>query len=151
MTTVTLRWENPTTRVDDSELNVRKIAQVHIFDSASSTPSVPIAAVPGGDTSYRTGVLSPGTHNFTVVVIDVDGQASEPSKTIASVVVEAPPALAAPGPVADLVVEARDADNRIVAAKPDAAAKPIDPAAKPAATGKPAEPVAAVKSPPTST
>jgi len=129
---------NPTKRADDTELVVKKIAQVRIFDSASSTPGVPIAAVPGGDVSFRTDVLSPGTHNFTAVVIDTEGQFGAPVK-LGSVDVEAAPLLAPPAGVSDPAIEVRDADNRIVVpkvpAKPDTtpAAKPAPAAAAPKA------------------
>ena len=124
MTTATLRWVNPTTRAgaDGGKLAPKSIGAVRIFDSASpGGPAVPIAVVPGGDEAWRSDVLSPGTHNFTLVWVDTDGRASDASKMV-TVVVEATAPLAPPSPGTDVVVEVRDADGVIVPpAKPAAA------------------------------
>jgi hypothetical protein len=115
MTTAVLRWVTPTKRADGTDLG--RVAQIRIFDSASPTPNLAIAAVPGGDVSFRTDVLSPGTHNFTAVTIDTDGRVGEPVK-IGSVDVEDVAPMAPPAGISDPAIEVRDADNRIVPPKP---------------------------------
>jgi hypothetical protein len=99
MSTATLNWTVPNTRIDGSPLAASDIASIDIFDSTSSTPSVPIGTVKGAGTSFTTGVLTVGVHNFTAVVNDTTGHFSAPSNT-ASATVEA--TLAAPTAIADL-------------------------------------------------
>ena len=99
MSTATLTWTNPTTRVDGVALAPNEIVSVDVFDSGSSTPSVAIGNVPGPGTTFTTGLLSVGNHGFTVVVNDSTGHASAASN-IAAVTV--PATLAAPSAVTDL-------------------------------------------------
>lgn len=95
MYTATLTWINPTTRVDGSPLAPGDIATINIYDDASPTPDTPIGSVPGGTTTFTTGTLTVGNHDFTVEAVDTSGHSSAPS-TAATVIV--PATLANPSP-----------------------------------------------------
>jgi hypothetical protein len=99
MSTTTLTWTNPTTRVDGSALAPTDIASIDVFDSANPAPAGPIASILGDPVTYTTDVLSPGDHGFTVVVNDTAGHASSLSN-VASVTVV--PVVAAPTAVTNL-------------------------------------------------
>jgi len=99
MSTATLTWTLPTTRVDNTPLAPGDIAQVDIYDTSSPTPDVPIFSLAGGGTSYTTDVLAVGVHNFWVAVQDTTGHRSAPSN-MATVTV--PAVLANPSAVTDL-------------------------------------------------
>jgi hypothetical protein len=94
MSTATLTWTLPTTRVDGSPLAATDIASIDIFDSGAA-----IGNAPGAATTFTTGVLTVGAHGFTVVVNDTTGHQSAPSN-VASVTVA--PTLAVPSAVTDL-------------------------------------------------
>ena len=97
VTTVALKWTNPTTRVDGSPLAPADIASVDVFDTA--TPGAPIGSVTGGASSFVSGVLAVGDHSFTVVVTDTAGHKSDPSNVFSGTVVAT---LANPSAVTDL-------------------------------------------------
>ena len=97
VTTVALKWTNPTTRVDGSPLAPADIASVDIFDTAS--PGAPIGNVTGGAASFVSGTLAVGDHSFTVVVNDTAGHKSDPSNVFSGTVVAT---LANPSAVTDL-------------------------------------------------
>jgi hypothetical protein len=96
MSTATLKWTVPTTRVDGSPLDPADVASIDIFDTDMTTP---IANVPGAGTTFTTGVLAVGVHNFSVVVNDTTGHKSAPSNA-ASLTIAA--TQAAPSAVTDL-------------------------------------------------
>lgn len=80
MSTATLTWTNPTTRLDGSVLASTDIAQINIFDQATLVPgTVLIGTVPGAGTTFTTGILTVDTHNFTVTVQDIAGHVSAAS------------------------------------------------------------------------
>lgn len=97
MSTATLTWTNPLTRTDGSTIALTDTLSVGIFDSASQTPTIAIGTVtgaPGASGTFTTTALAVGTHNFTAVVTDSEGNSSAVSN-VASVVVTgtlAPPA-----------------------------------------------------------
>lgn len=99
MSTATLTWTNPVTRIDGVALAPNEIVSVDIFDSGSPTLAVAIGNVAGPGTTFTTGVLSVGNHGFTVVVNDTTGHVSAPSNVAAVTVA---PTLAAPAAVSDL-------------------------------------------------
>lgn len=99
MSTVNLIWTDPTTRTDGAALAPGDIAGIDIFDDASATPGTPIGSVSGAGTTFSTGVLSVGVHNFTAIVRDTAGHSSA-SSNVASVTV--PATLAAPAAITDL-------------------------------------------------
>jgi len=101
MSTVTLTWIDPTFRTDapPTPLSPSEIADVRIFDSAAPDPTVPIGTVMGPATTFTTGILSVGLHNFTVVVDDTTGHSSAPSNTFSITV---PATLAPPAPATNL-------------------------------------------------
>ncbi len=100
MATSTLTWTPPTTRTDGTPLTPDQIAGADIFDSFSTTPTVPIGSVVGAIGTFMTGVLLVGIHGFTVVTRDTTGHMSAPSN-IASVTV--PATQASPSAITDLV------------------------------------------------
>jgi hypothetical protein len=100
MTTATLKWTVPTTRTDDSPLNPGDILSIDVFDGTTQ-----IGSVSGAGNSFVTGVLSVGSHSFTVVVNDTAGHKSAPSN-IATVTV--PATLASPSAVDDLSATLND-------------------------------------------
>jgi hypothetical protein len=99
VSTASLTWTAPTTRTDGSALTPAEIASTDIFDSASSTPALPIGTVQGAANAFTTTVLSVGPHSFTVIVRDTTGHSSA-SSNVASVTV--PATLASPTAVSDL-------------------------------------------------
>ena len=99
MATATLTWTLPTTRIDGASLPSTEIASVNVFDSAAPDPAIAIGTVSGPGTTFTTGVLTVGSHGFSVVVIDTTGHSSVASN-VAVVVVN--PTLANPSPVTDL-------------------------------------------------
>jgi hypothetical protein len=101
MSTATLNWTVPTTRVDGTALAPSDVASIDVFDSASPTPNMAIGTVQGAGTSFATGVLSVGVHNFTVVVNDTTGHSSATSNVASANI---PAVLAAPSAVTTLAV-----------------------------------------------
>lgn len=99
MSTATLKWTVPTTRIDGSPLTQDQIAGFDVFDSTSTTPLVPVGTVPGAAGSFTTDVLAVGVHNFSVVCRDTSGHSSAASN-VASVTVA--PVAANPSAVSDL-------------------------------------------------
>lgn len=99
MSTATLTWTDPTTRVDGSPLQPSEIASVALYDSAAPNPAVPIGTVAGGVQTFTTGVLTVGTHSFSAIVTDTTGHQSAASNA-ASVTVT--PTLANPSAIANL-------------------------------------------------
>jgi hypothetical protein len=97
VSTATLNWTVPTTRIDGSPLLATDIASIDIFDSASGKS--PIGNVLGAATSFTTGTLSVGVHDFTAVVNDTSGHVSAASNTAAVTVAAT---LAAPSAISDL-------------------------------------------------
>ena len=91
MSTATLTWTNPTTRVDGSALAAADIATVEVFDG---TTSLGVATSP-----FTTPALLVGDHSFTVVVTDTAGHKSAPSN---SALVTIPATAANPSAVTDL-------------------------------------------------
>jgi hypothetical protein len=101
VTTATMKWTDPTTRVDGTALAPAEIASIDIFDSAASNPAVPIGNVPGGTGMFTTGVLSVGDHTFSFVVNDTTGHKSA---SAAASPVTVPATLANPSPVSAITV-----------------------------------------------
>lgn len=100
MSTATLTWTNPTTRLDGSPLVSTDIAQINIFDLANLVPgNVLIGNTIGPMTTFTTGTLTVDTHNFTVTVQDTTGHTSAASN-VATVVV--PATQANPTAISDL-------------------------------------------------
>jgi len=100
MSTATLTWTNPTTRLDGSVLLSTDIAQINVFDQANLVPgTVMIGTALGPATPFTTDVLTVDTHNFTVTVQDTAGHLSAASN-IASVTV--PPTQSNPSAVTNL-------------------------------------------------
>lgn len=99
MSTATLVWTVPTTRTDGTPLSAAEIDHQDIFDSAADNPNTPIGTVTGAGNTFTTGVLTTGTHNFTVTVTDTTGHTSAMSNTAT---VTVPVTLAAPSAVTDL-------------------------------------------------
>lgn len=105
MSTATLNWVLPTTRVDGSPLSAGEIALIDIFDSLASDPNTPITSIQGAATSFTTDTLVPGDHTFTAVVQDTAGHRSEPSGAATGTVAEPPPPpVANPSPITGLTV-----------------------------------------------
>ena len=99
MATATLTWTPPTVRVPDANgvsapLAPTDIASANIFDAGN-----PIGSVTGATGTFTTGVLTVGTHAFTVETIDTTGHVSAMSN-VANVTVVA--VLASPAAVTDL-------------------------------------------------
>ncbi len=100
MATATLTWTLPTTRTDGSVLNTSDIASVSVFDVSTEDPSHHmIGTATGPSTTFTTGVLTVGFHNFTVAVVDTAGHVSADSN-VASVEVKS--TLADPSPATNL-------------------------------------------------
>jgi len=91
-----LTWTLPTIRVDGSALDATDIARIDVFDDRN--PGGAIAQM-GAATSFTTGTLDVGQHNFTIDVVDTQGHVSSLSN-VATVTV--PAVVAAPSPVTDL-------------------------------------------------
>lgn len=100
MSTVTLNWTIPTTRIDSSTLNPSDIASVDVFDDINDGNGPQnIGNASGAATSFTTQTLSVGSHTFTVVVNDTTGHKSAASNAAQITV---PATLAAPTAVTDL-------------------------------------------------
>jgi len=101
MSTVTLNWTLPTTRVDGSPLATTDIDHVDIFDVSTADPaSEKVATIPGAATSFiLSGTFTVGFHNYTATVTDTQGNVSGPSN-VASLTVAS--TLSPPSPIADL-------------------------------------------------
>lgn len=100
MSTATLTWVLPTTRVDGTAFDPTEIASVAVFDTGSITPAVAIGSVAGPGVTFTTDILTVGDHGFTVEVIDTTGHVSAASN-VANVTV--PAVLAVPSPATALV------------------------------------------------
>jgi len=100
MSTATLTWTNPTTRLDGSVLLSTDIAQINVFDQANLVPgTVMIGTALGPATPFTTDVLTVDTHNFTFTLQVTAGHLSAASN-IASVTV--PPTQSNPSAVTNL-------------------------------------------------
>lgn len=100
MSTATLTWTNPTSRLDGTPLSPADIASIDLFDDlGDGNGPQQIASLSGPDTNFTTQVLSVGSHTFTNVVNDTTGHSSTASNGAQLTV---PPTLAAPSPVTDL-------------------------------------------------
>jgi hypothetical protein len=101
MSTVTLNWTLPTTRVDGSPLATTDIDHVDIFDVSTADPaSEKVATIPGAGTSFvLSGTFTVGIHNYTATVTDTAGNVSGPSN-VATITVAS--TLAIPSPITDL-------------------------------------------------
>lgn len=99
MTTATLRWTDPNTRVDGSALASAAIASISVLDTRSDGSVDFLGEVLPSVGAFTTGALDVGDHSFTVVVKDTSGHSSARSN-VAAVTVGA--TLADPTPVADL-------------------------------------------------
>lgn len=100
MTTATLRWTDPVTRVDGSALAAADIASVEISNTHSDGTVEILGSVLSGVQSFTTGVIAVGVNAFTVAVKDTSGHVSSMSNAALVVVI---PTLAAPSAVTDLV------------------------------------------------
>lgn len=98
MSTATLTWTLPTTRTDGSSLGPTEIASVLVFDAVNGAAIGQIGSVPGPGTRFTTGSLVGGTHVFTVVVVDTNGDDSAPSAPAFLTIT-----VAAPNPATNLV------------------------------------------------
>ena len=99
-TTATLTWILPTTRIDGSSLASTDIASVSVFDVSTEDPSHHmLGTATGPATTFTTGTLTVGFHNFTVGVVDTAGHVSADSN-VASVEVKS--TLADPSPATGL-------------------------------------------------
>ena len=99
MSTANLTWTAPTTRTDGTALPPDQIAGADVYDSASPTLTVPIGSVVGASGSFATGVLSVGSHGFSIVTRDTTGHSSAASNVAT---VDVPAVLASPSAVSDL-------------------------------------------------
>jgi hypothetical protein len=99
MATASLTWTVPTLRTDGTPLAPTEVAGADVYDTASTTPTVPIGSVTGALGGFVTGLLAVGPHVFTVVTRDTTGHASAPSNAVS---VTVPPTLANPAAVSDL-------------------------------------------------
>jgi large repetitive protein len=102
MSTATLTWTFPTLRTDGTTISSSDTLSAGLFDSASATPTVAIATVtgaPGSSGTFTTPALSVGTHNYTEVTTDSEGNASAVSN-VATITIAG--TLAPPATVTDL-------------------------------------------------
>lgn len=99
MATATLKWTDPTTRVDGSVLAAADIARVDIKDANASDPNAVIGTVAGGVQTFTTGTLDVGTHTFFAYVVDVQGHSSAASNAAQVTVAST---LANPAAISDL-------------------------------------------------
>lgn len=101
MSTANLSWLLPTTRVDGSPLALSDIASVEVFDSVGASAPVKIGSVTvDPKNSFTTPTLDPGTHVFTVAIVDQNGTSSIFSNATSLIVPVPKPA--EPEPVTDL-------------------------------------------------
>ena len=113
MSTATLTWTIPITRTDGTPLAPSDVASVSVYEVCTApTPAVAIAVLPGSPVTFTTDTLSPGVHDYTVVVTDVQGNASAASN-IATVTVPLP-ALARPSAVTDLAAAPQSVSGAMV-------------------------------------
>lgn len=97
MSTATLRWDTPTTRVNTDPLAPADIAGFDVYDG-SIGPSTKIGTAMSSP--FTTPQLAPGDHIFSVVVRTVTGAVSTPlSGNINIPAVESPP-----NPITNLVI-----------------------------------------------
>jgi hypothetical protein len=94
MSTVTLKWTDPTTRTDGSALAPTDIAGIDLFEGTTKA-----GTVAAGVQTFTTGDLPPGEYNFTAVVNDTTGHVSAPSNTFTATIAAV---TANPSPIADL-------------------------------------------------
>lgn len=99
MSTATLKWTPPSTRLDGTALAPADIAQTEIFDAPASGPAVSIGKVPGPANVFTTDLLTVGLHQFTAVVTDTGGHVSAASNIATATIV---PTVANPSPITDL-------------------------------------------------
>lgn len=80
---VTLNWTNPTTRTDGSPLAATDIATVLVFDAYNGAAPAQVGNV-GNATHWNSPDLSgeTGTHVYTVVVQDAEGNQSAASSPV---------------------------------------------------------------------
>lgn len=104
MATVTVNWNEPTTRTDGSALPLSAIAGTNVsYSSDNGATFTFLASVPPGATNQITKDLTPGTYIFRLAVVDKQ----VPPKTGANVdksAVVSNPSLAAPGIVTNVTV-----------------------------------------------
>ena len=96
MSTATLTWTAPTTRasVPPTPLSPAEIDHSTVFDGSTM-----IGTVAGATSTFITGILTPGTHIFTVTVTDTVGNTSASSNAVTVLV---PVIVSAPSAVTDL-------------------------------------------------
>lgn len=104
MTTATIGWVFPTERTDvpPTPLPITEIASTEIFDAVNGAPPALIATVPAPATTFTTASLVPGTHVFTLVCVDVEGNMAAPSAPVSETVPA--PTLAPPAPITGVTV-----------------------------------------------
>ena len=90
MTTATIKWVDPTQRTDGTDIAPDTFT-ISIYDSLSPTPNTPIGSAPQGTQTCTTGPLSAGVHQFTLVAVDSEGDASQPTAPVAGAVTLAAP------------------------------------------------------------
>lgn len=101
MTTATLTFTRPTTRVDGSPLPASDIAAVNIYvdDPAAGGPELLGSITDPSQNSFVTPDLLVGLNEFTAKVLDTTGHLSEVSNVAA---VTVPATVSAPSAIADL-------------------------------------------------
>lgn len=99
MSTATITWTLPTTRVDGSALAPTDILGIQILDAVNGAPAAQIGEPSGAVTSFTTPTLAGGTHVFTLIVIDTSGTVSAASTPVSLNIV-----LPAPNPVTNVTV-----------------------------------------------
>ncbi len=78
-----LNWIAPSTRVDQSFLDISEISGYKIYAGPSSTNLELIAEIDGSHTdSYDLSALTPGEYYFGIVVYDINGLHSQISNRI---------------------------------------------------------------------
>lgn len=99
MTTATIRWTDPVSRIDGSLLAPADIASIEVTDSNPDGSSEVLGNVLPGVQNFTTGPLAVGDHAFTMVVKDTTGHSSARSAVTTVTVVAT---LADPNPVTDV-------------------------------------------------
>jgi hypothetical protein len=103
VTTGVLTWTFPTQRTDGTNIGADALTAT-VFDSFTPGPGIGTATGSAGSSgTFTTNALDPGTHNFTVIITDSEGNASAASDVAALVVTSQ---LAPPDAVDDLAVTA---------------------------------------------
>ena len=82
MATATINFSLPVTRIDGSSLSASEIAHVEILNASFQIGPFEIGSA-SAVTTYITGILSAGRHEFAVRVVDRNGNASAPSNVAA--------------------------------------------------------------------